>query len=43
MTQDSPTDFTRDSTLHRLAQVIESRKPANGGDASSSYVARLFD
>ncbi|MEZ7815359.1 MAG: phosphoribosyl-ATP diphosphatase [Burkholderiaceae bacterium] len=43
MTQDPPTDFTHDDTLHRLAQVIESRKPANGGDASSSYVARLFD
>jgi len=30
-------------TLARLAAVIESRKPANGGDPSSSYVARLFD
>ena len=36
------TDFTQDDTLHRLAQVIESRKPANGGDASPSYVARLL-
>ena len=36
------TDFTQDDTLHRLAQVIESRKPANGGDASTSYVARLL-
>ena len=26
----------------RLAQVIESRKPANGGDPSASYVARLL-
>jgi phosphoribosyl-ATP pyrophosphohydrolase len=29
-------------TLNRLAQVIESRKPANGGDPDKSYVARLF-
>lgn len=32
-----------DDTLHRLAQVIESRKPARGGDPAASYVARLFD
>ncbi|MEC5217741.1 phosphoribosyl-ATP pyrophosphohydrolase [Actimicrobium sp. GrIS 1.19] len=30
------------TTLARLAAVIESRKPANGGDPASSYVARLF-
>ena len=29
-------------TLNRLAQVIESRKPALGGDPEKSYVARLF-
>lgn len=29
-------------TLRRLAAVIESRKPANGGDPDKSYVARLF-
>jgi phosphoribosyl-ATP pyrophosphohydrolase len=29
-------------TLKRLAAVIESRKPANGGDPETSYVARLF-
>jgi phosphoribosyl-ATP pyrophosphohydrolase len=29
-------------TLARLAAVIESRKPANGGDPDKSYVARLF-
>lgn len=29
-------------TLRRLAGVIESRKPANGGDPEKSYVARLF-
>ena len=27
-------------TLDRLAAVIESRKPANGGDPEQSYVAR---
>lgn len=30
------------ATLKRLAEVIESRKPANGGDPEKSYVARLF-
>jgi phosphoribosyl-ATP pyrophosphohydrolase len=29
-------------TLQRLASVIESRKPGNGGDPEKSYVARLF-
>lgn len=29
-------------SLARLAAVIESRKPANGGDPESSYVARLL-
>ncbi|HTH44019.1 MAG TPA: phosphoribosyl-ATP diphosphatase [Oxalicibacterium sp.] len=29
-------------TLQRLAEIIESRKPANGGDPEKSYVARLF-
>lgn len=29
-------------TLKRLAEVIESRKLANGGDPDKSYVARLF-
>ena len=28
--------------LGRLADIIESRKPANGGDPATSYVARLF-
>ncbi len=28
--------------LNRLADVIESRKLANGGDPEKSYVARLF-
>jgi phosphoribosyl-ATP pyrophosphohydrolase len=29
-------------TLARLAQVIETRKLANGGDPDQSYVSRLF-
>lgn len=29
-------------TLRRLAEVIESRKLAHGGDPETSYVARLF-
>ena len=28
--------------LAKLADVIESRKPANGGDPDKSYIARLF-
>ncbi|MCV2360283.1 phosphoribosyl-ATP diphosphatase [Paucibacter sp. TC2R-5] len=32
-----------DNTLARIAAVIESRKPGNGGDPASSYVAKLFD
>ncbi|WP_312416686.1 phosphoribosyl-ATP diphosphatase [Comamonas sp.] len=28
--------------LMRLAEVLESRKPANGGDPEASYVARLL-
>lgn len=31
-----------DAVLHKLAAVIESRKPENGGDANTSYVARLL-
>ena len=30
------------TTLARLAATIESRKLENGGDAATSYVARLF-
>ena len=33
---------TAQDTLARLAQVIESRKPAHGGDPEKSYVARLL-
>jgi len=28
--------------LNRLAEIIESRKLANGGDPASSYISRLF-
>lgn len=33
----------RRDVLALLAAVIESRKPANGGDPATSYVAKLFD
>ncbi len=32
-----------DNTLARIAAVIESRKPGQGGDPATSYVAKLFD
>lgn len=35
-------DTTSQDFLARLAAVIDSRKPANGGDPDKSYVARLF-
>ena len=41
----SSNDFhvlSQQDALARLAAVIESRKPANGGDADASYVARLL-
>jgi len=34
--------MTAVDSLARLAGVIESRKPANGGDPEASYVARLL-
>ena len=37
----SNTETTSD-TLMRLADVIETRKPTNGGDPEKSYVARLL-
>jgi len=37
----SNTETTSD-TLMRLAAVIETRKPFNGGDPDKSYVARLL-
>jgi phosphoribosyl-ATP pyrophosphohydrolase len=41
-TKDIPGMNSQDA-LARLAAVIESRKPAHGGDPESSYVARLLD
>ncbi|GAA6143384.1 phosphoribosyl-ATP diphosphatase [Hydrogenophaga sp. 5NK40-0174] len=35
-------DFNQLDALERLAAVIESRKPSQGGDPEKSYVARLF-
>ena len=34
--------MSSNDSLARLAAVIESRKPANGGDPNASYVARLL-
>ena len=38
---DSPAQSSQDA-LARLAAVIESRKPAHGGDLEKSYVSRLL-
>ena len=38
----SATPVTNQDILDRLAAVVESRKPANGGDPEKSYVARLL-
>jgi phosphoribosyl-ATP pyrophosphohydrolase len=35
--------MSSNDSLARLAAIIESRKPANGGDAQTSYVARLLE
>ena len=35
-------EMTAADSLARLHGVIESRKPANGGDPEASYVARLL-
>jgi phosphoribosyl-ATP pyrophosphohydrolase len=40
-TKETPAMTSQDA-LARLAAVIESRKPANGGDPEASYVARLL-
>ncbi len=34
--------MTTNDSLQRLAQIIDSRKAANGGDPGTSYVARLL-
>lgn len=36
------TTSNQSDALARLAAVLESRKPANGGDPATSYVARLL-
>ncbi len=38
----SSTPVTNLDTLQRLADVIDSSNPANGGDAEKSYVSRLL-
>jgi len=38
----SSTHINNLDTLQRLADIIESRKPANGGDPEKSYVSRLL-
>ncbi|WP_354683368.1 phosphoribosyl-ATP diphosphatase [Cupriavidus necator] len=38
----SDTPLSSTDVLARVAEVLESRKPANGGDPDKSYVARLF-
>ncbi len=35
--------MSSNDSLARLAAIIESRKAVNGGDAQTSYVARLLD
>lgn len=41
MSANTPNSLSQDA-LARLAAVIESRKPAAGGDPSASYVAKLL-
>ena len=41
MSANTPSALSQDA-LARLAAVIESRKPAAGGDPSASYVAKLL-
>lgn len=38
----SASHLTQQEILKRIAATLESRKPANGGDPQSSYVAKLF-
>jgi phosphoribosyl-ATP pyrophosphohydrolase len=42
MTSDDPQLVALEGALTRLAAVIESRKPGEGGDPEKSYVARLL-
>ncbi|ABX38179.1 phosphoribosyl-ATP diphosphatase [Delftia acidovorans SPH-1] len=41
-TMNDTANTSSQDALARLAAVIESRKPANGGDPDKSYVARLL-
>src|SRR5256885_16815412 len=41
-TMNDTANTSSQDALARLAAVIESRKPANGGDPEKSYVARLL-
>jgi phosphoribosyl-ATP pyrophosphohydrolase len=41
-TTDTPAGASGPDALARLAAVIESRKPGQGGDPDASYVARLL-
>lgn len=41
-TMNETANTSSQDALARLAAVIESRKPANGGDPEKSYVARLL-
>lgn len=38
----SASHLTQQEILKRITATLESRKPANGGDPQSSYVAKLF-
>ncbi|BDB25701.1 phosphoribosyl-ATP pyrophosphatase [Cupriavidus sp. TA19] len=38
----SDSRLTSTDVLARVAEVLESRKPANGGDPAKSYVAKLY-
>ncbi|RJX33554.1 MAG: phosphoribosyl-ATP diphosphatase [Oxalobacter sp.] len=40
--EEEKSSVKNDDVLNRLAEIIESRKIANGGDPEKSYVARLF-
>jgi phosphoribosyl-ATP pyrophosphohydrolase len=42
MTDTEKSGSKNNDVLNRLAEIIESRKIANGGDPEKSYVARLF-
>ncbi len=42
MSIEFPPEISATDALAQLAQVIESRLPARGGDPASSYVARLL-